>query len=306
MIQHASALQTAAIETRNLSKVFPGEISAVTGCDLEVPRGSVFGLIGRNGAGKSTLIRLLMGLLRPSGGQVAVLGEDMRVASARHRARVSCVPQLPRLPQHIRLNTYAEEISRYYPHWDPKTLHDVLERFDVEPEKYFFAMSGGEQRKAAVSLALASGPEVLLLDEPASGLDPLARRELLRVLVEILAEREGMTVLLSTHIMADLERIADHIGMMDRGRLTLSSPLEDLREGYRRIQMIFEGSEVPEKIRIPGVIREKREGAVLEAVIHITHTGQLDSLKAYPGCRLQEFPISLEDLFIELQKEASS
>ena len=292
-----------AIEARDLGKVFPGNVLAVNGFDLAVPRGAVYGLIGRNGAGKTTAIRLMMGLLRPNRGETALLGENMIAAPAQHRARITFVPQSPRLPQGLTLSEYADEISAYHPRWDADGLRDLLRRFEVQPQKRFFHMSGGEQRKAAVALALAPRPEVILLDEPAAGLDPIARRELLSVLVEALGESEGLTVLLSTHIIGDLERVADHIGIMDRGRITLSAPLDDLREKYCRVQLVFDETDVPAELKIPGVLREQRSGPVLEAVVRLEHPDQLNSVRNLPRTRFREFPLGLEDLFLELQKE---
>lgn len=295
-----------AISARDLAKVFPGNVPAVNGFDLAVPTGAVYGLIGRNGAGKTTALRLLMGLLRPNRGEAALLGENMLTASPRHRARITFVPQSPRLPQGLTLSEYADEIAAFYPQWDADGLSGLLRRFEVDARKRFHQMSGGEQRKAAVALALAPRPEVLILDEPAAGLDPLARRELLAVLVEALGEIEGLTVLLSTHIIGDLERVADHIGIMDRGRITLSAPLDDLRENYCRVQLVFDDTDVPADLKIPGMLREQRSGPVLEAVVRLQHPDQLNSIRALPRTRFREFPLGLEDLFLELQKEGQS
>ncbi|MCC5845115.1 MAG: ABC transporter ATP-binding protein [Verrucomicrobia bacterium] len=295
-----------AIEARDLAKVFPGNVLAVNGFDLAVPQGAVYGLIGRNGAGKTTAIRLMMGLLRANRGESALLGENMLTAPARHRARITFVPQSPRLPQNLTLSEYADEISGYYPRWDSEGFSGMLGRFEVNPRKRFHQMSGGEQRKAAVALALAPRPEALLLDEPAAGLDPVARRELLGALVEALGESEGLTVLLSTHIIGDLERVADHIGIMDRGRIVLSAPLDELRENYCRVQLVFDETDVPPDVKIPGVLREQRSGPVLEAVVRLEHPDQLNSIRALPRTRFREFPLGLEDLFLELQKEGLS
>ncbi|MEW6161139.1 MAG: AAA family ATPase, partial [Verrucomicrobiota bacterium] len=160
--------------------------------------------------------------------------------------------------------------------------------------------SGGQQRKAAILLALAPRPEVILLDEPAAGLDPIARRELINELVAELARGDGCTVLFSTHIITDLERIAEHVGIMDRGRLLLNSRLDELQASSRRIQVIFPGDEAPETFCIPGAMRQETAGPVVTAITRVIDPQFLDSLRRRPGVRVNLFPIGLEELFVEL------
>ncbi len=193
-----------AIEAHSLSKTFPGDVQAVRELDLSVRPGCVYGLIGRNGAGKTTLIRMLMALLRPTDGRAAILGQDMWQADEAHRQRVTYVSQELRLPRKLSVRQLCDYLATLYDRWDAAYADRLVKRFELAAERPIGAMSGGEQRKAAVLLALAARPDVLLLDEPAAGMDPIARRQLIDEIVDVLTDNGGSTVLFSTHIMADL------------------------------------------------------------------------------------------------------
>lgn len=290
----------AVIKTTDLTKTFPGEVVAVTGLDIAVPKGRVYGLIGRNGAGKTTAIRMLMGLLHPSSGQAEVLGRDMWTAPAEHRERVTYVPQEQQVHAWMTLRQLCHYVAHFYTKWDQSYADRLVKRFDLAPDRQVGLMSGGQQRKAAILLALAARPEVLIMDEPAAGLDPIARRELIDELVDAMADGEGRTVLLSTHIISDLERIADYVGIMDRGRIVTSSPLEDLQTKTKRVQVVFDGNLVPEGFQIPGAVRTDISGPVATAVVRLQDESQLEHLGALHGARVNVFPLGLEDIFIEL------
>ncbi len=178
-----------AIEIRGLTKMFPGDVTAVDTLDMTVPQGAVYGLIGRNGAGKTTTLRLLMGLLRPDHGLADVLGADMRTAAPPHRARVMYVSQSQQLYAWMTLVELGYYLSHFYPRWDASRLRRLAQRFEVPLDRQIGVMSGGEQRKAAIVLALAARTEVLLLDEPAGGLDPIARRQLVDEVVDLATAR---------------------------------------------------------------------------------------------------------------------
>ena len=293
-----------AIQAQGLVKRLRGGVTAVDGVDLEIPRGAVYGLIGRNGAGKTTLLRLMMGLLRPSEGSVRVLGAELLDAPRAHRARVAYVSQQQPLPAWMTLDELGRYLSHFYDAWDPVYARALADRFGLEDDRPIGAMSGGEQRKASLLLALAARPEVLLLDEPAAGLDPIARRGLIEELVDVLASGRDCTVVLSTHIIADLERIAESVGIMDRGRIVASDRLDALQSGTKRVQVIVEGD--PRAVEIPGALRTTREGPVTTAIVRLSDPSALDKLAATPGLRVNVFPLGLEDIFVELfgqQKE---
>ena len=289
-----------AIEAADLTKTFPGGVVAVNGLDLAVPRGSVYGLIGRNGAGKTTTLRLLMGLLRPDRGAARVLDRDLWTAPREARARVAYVSQAQQLHAWMTLVELARYVSPFYPRWDDEEAGRLADRFGIPDDYPVGYLSGGEQRKVAILLALATRPDVLLLDEPAAGLDPVARRQLVDELIEAVSRGDGMTVLFSTHILTDLERVAEHVGIMDRGHLVTSSRLEDIRSSTKRVQVIFEGSAAPADFAIPGALRSRAEGPVVTAIVRLADDAQLEPVRRIPGARVNVFPLGLEDIFIEL------
>jgi ABC-2 type transport system ATP-binding protein len=290
----------AAILAQGLSKTFPGGVQAVSSLDLAVPAGAVYGLLGRNGAGKTTAIRLLMGLLRADGGSARVLGQDLWQARPAHRCRVAYVSQEQRLPGWMTLAELCCYASHVHPAWDQPYAERLAGRFGLDLRRQAGAQSGGEQRKAAILLALAARPGVLIMDEPAAGLDPVARRELLDALIESLGEGRGQTVLFSTHIIQDLERVADHVGIMDRGRLACTAPLDALQSSMRRVQIVFPGAAVPDGFTLPGEVRAQRSGPVYTAVVRVAGTDTLEGLDQRLGARVDVFPLGLEDIFIEL------
>lgn len=289
-----------AITATDLAKSYRGGVMAVNGLELTVPRGSVYGLIGRNGAGKTTTLRMLMGLLRPGRGVARVLGHDLWCAPRAIRQRVAYVSQEQQLPSNKCAAELCLDLSRLHERWDFALAGQLAKRFAIRVEAPMTALSGGDQRKVAVLLAFAARPDVLVLDEPAAGLDPIARRQLMEEIVGFLGDGGERTVLFSTHIIEDLERVAEHVGIMDRGRMVVAGRLEDLQTGMRRVQIIFSGNSVPDGFRVPGALRSRAEGPVLTAVVRIDHPSQLQALRAIPGTRVADFPLGLQDFFIEL------
>jgi ABC-2 type transport system ATP-binding protein len=289
-----------AIQTRDLAKTFPGGIVAVSGLDLQVPRGAVFGLIGRNGAGKTTTLRLLMGLLRPDRGTAEMLGMSLWNAPRELRSRVAYVSQAQQLHGWMTLAELCRYTSYFYERWDPAYARELARRWGMDWHRQVGRLSAGEQRKAAMLLAFASRPEVLLLDEPAATLDPIARRELIDEILAALTSGDGCTVLFSTHLIGDLERIAEYVGIMDRGRLIVSERLEDLQRRTKRVQVIFPEFGPPNDFSIPGALRTQTAGPVVHAIATLSDDAQLDNIRRLPGVRVNLFSLGLEEIFIEL------
>jgi len=293
-------MQTPAIEACNLTKTFPAGAVALNGLDLDVPAGAVYGLMGRNGSGKSTLLRLLLGLLKPDNGVARVLGWDFWRAPHRVRCRTAYVSQTQHLPSELTLEELSYCLRHCNPNWDQGHARALSKLWDLPWNRKLGCFSNGEQRKAAILLAFATWPKVLLLDEPAAGFDLVARRELVDQLVEAITQTDGCTVLLSTHLIEDLERVADRIGIIDHGRMALSVRLEDLLNETRRVQVIFEDDETPAGFAIPGALKTRRDGAVVTALVRWPHGGELDALRSSVNGRVQVFSAGLEEIFIEL------
>ena len=288
-----------AIETDRLTKVFDGNKVAVNDLKLKVEKGKVFGLLGRNGCGKTTTLKMVMGLLRPSSGSVKVNGQNMYTSSYEARQKVTYVSQKQQLHDWMSIDELCHYVNHFYVKWDQDFADSLIDKFELERNVAVGLMSGGEQRKVAVILAIASQPEVLILDEPAAGLDPISRRELIDSLVDLLTRIEGCTIILSTHILSDLERIADVIGVMKSGSLSFCEDLETIQNSFRKIQLIFEDGSVPENLQIPGVLKQDIQGPVISALVKIDDISDLDHFKEDSNVRYLEHPVGLEEAFIQ-------
>ena len=218
-----------AITTQGLGKRY-GSKWALRDCTIEVPEGSVTALVGPNGAGKTTLLQLAVGLTRPSAGDVTVLGLSPRDPAL--LARVGFVGQ--EHPLH-RGFTVAETLKlgrKLNPGWDDALAHERVRRLDLPLDRTVGRLSGGQRAQVALTVALAKRPELLLLDEPVASLDPLARREFLNALMEAVSET-GLTVILSSHIVAELERVCDHLVILAQARAELAGPIDEIVAGHR-------------------------------------------------------------------------
>jgi ABC-2 type transport system ATP-binding protein len=288
-----------AIETCNLSRSFGRSVVAVSSLDLRIEPGTVYGLIGRNGAGKTTTLRVLMGLLRADSGEARVLGQNMWNAGAEIRQRVTYVSQGHQAPDWMTLKDLCRYSALFYDRWDEGYARRLATKWELPFDRPMGKLSGGNQRLASLVGALAVRPEVLILDEPAAGLDPIARRGLLEGLTDALVDGPGCTILLSTHLLDDLERLATHVGIMDRGRLVAEGAVEDWQRTMRRVQVVFDGAAPPADFAVPGAVRTQVLGPVMTALTQVTDETQLEGIRRMPGVRVFVFPLSLEELFVD-------
>jgi len=217
-----------AIEIQGLVKSY-GEKHVLTGLDLAVPTGSVLGLLGTNGAGKTTLIKCALGLIRPKQGSARLLGEDSWTLSAATKARIGYVPQVINLYPWMKVRHVIDYTAAFYPNWNHDLVARLMSQWSIPANDRVGPLSVGQLQKVAIVLALGHEPDLLVLDEPAASLDPLARRQFLQMIIE-LAEPGRRTVLFSTHITADLERVADRVAILKSGRIAWHGLLEELKE----------------------------------------------------------------------------
>jgi ABC-2 type transport system ATP-binding protein len=279
-----------------INKAFNGE-SVLRGVSLDIERGSILGLIGRSGAGKTTLMRILLGLLAPDAGSAHVPGEPALALSDRSRRRLGYTPQTPDALGWMRAGDMLEFIGSFYPDWDGEYVAESLLRWNIAPGRRLSTLSLGERQRVALIRALAARPELLVLDEPASALDPVARRELLRELVTLAAE-SGTTVLFSTHIVSDLERVASHVAVLHGHRLLLHAAVDELKESHGLLQLSPEASaRLPAKLAGELSRRRRSDGGLSVLVLRDTRTDWM-SLERDFGGPLQS--LSLEDLFVQL------
>ena len=232
-----------------VSKQYP--LFKLDNIDLELPAGSVMGFIGANGAGKSTTIRILMGLVHHDKGHVKVLGHSMPAEQAAAKLDIGFVSEDMRLYGAASLRWHMEFVRSMYPRWDQLYAETLLRRFDLKPQQRIKGLSHGQRVKAALLLALARRPRLLVLDEPTTGLDPVARHEVLGELMAVLADEER-TILFSSHNTQDVEQISDHITFIDRGRILDSDDKETFLDRWRRLRLVLpEDTALP---HLPGVI----------------------------------------------------
>jgi len=211
-----------------------GGKQVLDGLDLEVPRGSIVGLVGRNGAGKTTLIRCLLGLARPDAGGSALLAEPSWDLPDAAKERLGYVAQKPDHPPWLSVRDCCAYVGSFYRSWDAARVASLVERWELDPKQRVGRLSVGQQQALAVILALGHAPELLILDEPASALDPVARRRFLQTIAGEVAG--GATVLFSTHLTADLERVADRIAILAHGRIVVHDGIDALRARVRRLR----------------------------------------------------------------------
>src|SRR6059058_2082940 len=214
------------IDIHGLTKRFKGK-TAVNRLSLTVPKGAIYAFLGDNGAGKTTTIRMLTGLLRPDAGKASILGHDCWTAAAQLRPHVGYVPERPRFYDWMTVSEIGWFTSGFHkPEFLPR-YQDLTKRFRLDAKAKLQNLSKGQYSKVALALALAPDPEVLILDEPTSGLDLFVRREFLSSMVELAGE--GRTILISSHGISEVERVASHVAFLAEGKLLLSAPIEELR-----------------------------------------------------------------------------
>lgn len=287
------------IETSQLCKSYKDK-QALRGLDLRVPAGSIFGFLGRNGAGKTTTIKTLMGLLRADSGSALVFGSP--VADADHsveiRRRIGFVTEDKELYPYM---TVAE-IIRFTRPLFPKWRHDLerryLEIFELPLKSKIPDLSKGMRSKLMLLLAISRGADLLILDEPTDGLDPAAIEDVLRELVTI-AATSGTTMFFSSHQLAEVDLIADHIGIIDRGRMTISGSLDDIKSRYRRIRVVLDN---PDELALrweDGVESAYQEGRVVSLLASRNVDGIVEQAQSIPGAVVERYPVTLKEIFLK-------
>jgi ABC-2 type transport system ATP-binding protein len=226
------------VTVRELARRF-GKTQALDRVDLEIPRGTVFGLVGENGAGKTTLIKHLLGLLRAQSGTVRVFGRDPVREPVEVLARVGYLSEDRDLPDWMTIDELLRYLRPFYRRWDAAFATHLREQFALDPRARIKGLSQGQRARACLMAALAYRPELLILDEPSTGLDPVVRRDILAAIIRTIAE-EGRTVLFSSHLLDEVERLADWVAMIDRGRIVLCGPLETIKAAHRRLTLRFD------------------------------------------------------------------
>jgi ABC-2 type transport system ATP-binding protein len=286
------------IETNNLKKIY-GEKAAVDGIDLAVERGSIHGFLGRNGSGKTTTIKMLLGLTHPTSGEARVFGlrpED-RKEGVRIRRRIGFVSEDKGLYDHVKVEQMISFTRSFFPNWDLEMERRLIDLFELPLRQSVKKLSKGMRTKLALLLALPRRADLLVLDEPTEGLDPAITEDTLQALVGLAAG--GTTIFFSSHSLSEVEQIADHVSILDRGRIVVEGALDELKENYRRIHMVFE-EEAPEKALVAaGAAQFRRDARSLTVFADRDVETIVDRAYLHNAVSVDVAPVTLKEIFLE-------
>jgi ABC-2 type transport system ATP-binding protein len=284
------------IVTQNLTKYYDSHC-AVNGLNLRVAQGTVYGLLGRNGAGKTTAIKMLLGMAHPSYGRAELLGEEAALLRPETRARIAYLAEGHPLYRWMTIGQAVRFSRAFYARWDQHLLEQILDHFELSERRRIRRLSRGQQAQVALALAVATDPELLILDDPTLGLDTVVRRDFLESLIQII-QRRGRTILFSSHILGDVERVADRIGILVDGVLRVDCPTDHFKDSVRKVLLEFDG-DPPELSDIPGLVNRRQVGRKLELVVVGFNEGHRQSFESLHPRGVEVIDFNLEDAFIE-------
>ena len=296
-------MSTSAIRAEQLGKSF-GSFRALDGLTFSVPTGSIYGLLGPNGAGKTTTIKILMNLIESTDGHAEVLGRRTEKLEWRDFQRIGYVSENQVLPEEMRVGELLDYLRPYYPTWDPALCDDLKRQFDLPMDRRLKNLSRGMKMKAALLSSLAFRPELIVLDEPFSGLDPVVREDFSRGLLSSVTESEW-TVFLSSQDVEEVERLCDWVGILGAGRLVISEPLEQLLRRFQRIEITLpvEASNANPLTPDANILRLEHAGTRL-SFVHQRFAGEetLAALHAKlpPGSVVENFALTLREIYLAL------
>ncbi len=275
-----------------------GQARVVDNVSLQVPAGCVYGLLGRNGAGKSTLIKMLMGMVQPDSGRATLLGEDVTELRPQTRGQIAYLAEGHPLYRWMTVGGAARFTKGFFAPdaWHDRFLADVLDHFGISLKQKIGRLSNGQRAQVSLALALASDPQLLILDDPTLGLDTVVRRDFLESMIHLI-QRSGRTILFSSHILGDVERVADRIGILVDGVLRVDCPTDYFKAALRRVVLEFTGS-VPRYPDCPGLVSQRQIGGKLELVFVGYGEEQAEIARSLGAARVEVLEMNLEDAFI--------
>ncbi len=288
-----------AIRIKNFTKRY-GKITAVDGLTLDVPKGSIFGLLGQNGAGKTTMIRTMLNLLQPTEGSIEVLGLDSVKESLEVRKRIGYLPEEPTYYTWMTVDEIVGFNAAFYPSWDQDLADKLLDDLGLPRDRKLSSLSRGMQAKVGLVMALGPRPELLILDDPTSGLDPVVRHEFLEAMIANV-QSEGGTVFFSTHLLHEMERIADEVAIIHEGKLRLRGSLESVKKDFKKLRVIYPNV-VPEVFPVEGIVRADRNHHQALLTVQKYDPVMDEALMAAGAETIEVLDLSLEEIFVEMVK----
>ncbi len=278
----------------NLAKSF-GRKQVFENLSLTLEKGKVYGLLGRNGEGKTTLIRIIMGVIPADGGEMFYHGQAIGFGDATYKRDVGYIPEDPFFYGEMKVGELLNFNAAFYARWDIRRAEDYLRMFAIDSRARIKTLSRGMKLKLGFLVALAAGPELLILDDPTSGIDVPTRHDFLQDIIRELADA-GTTVLFSTHMVHELERIVERLVILHGGRLIVDQDYEALRSMIKRVRLAFEGS-LPEKMDLAGVLAESKDENRVELVIFPWNEAIKKRIEAMSPSRLEIESLNLEEIF---------
>jgi ABC-2 type transport system ATP-binding protein len=290
------------IQVENLVKYYDGRC-VLDGIDFAVPRGCIYGLLGRNGAGKTTIIRILLGLEPATRGRTLLLDADSANLPAKTRGRIGCVAEGHNLIQNYKVGRLIKLCKDLSLQWNDVFFNHLIETFRLPTDRKVRDLSMGMRAQLNLSLAMAIDPELLILDDPTLGLDTVARRQFLELAIEVI-QKQGRTILFCSHILSDVERIADRVGILAAGKLVVDCPLEQLKERVRKLRVIFPEA-APANLYLTEIVNRQVQGREMVLTVANWNKQKQTILDTFKPSSCTEVPMSLEDIFIECTKPSA-
>src|SRR5437773_7097886 len=292
---------SAIVETFDLKKNYAA-VEAVRGIDLRVGAHSICAFLGQNGAGKSTTLRMLLGMIRPTSGTGRIFGLDIAKEddSVRIRERAAFVAEDKRLYEYMTVGQILRFTRSFFPRWRADLEHRLLQQFELPIERKIRKLSKGMRTKLALLLAFARGGDLLILDEPTEGLDPVSVEQVLQMIVSLVAE--GATVFFSSHQITEVEQIADHVIMIDCGKIVLDAPMDSVKNEYRHIQAVFPEPVGKRDFEFAGIERVYSEGPVVSLIASRNVDAIVERVRGMQANSIDVAPPSLRGIFLETVK----
>ncbi|MFC1704281.1 ABC transporter ATP-binding protein [Candidatus Omnitrophota bacterium] len=287
------------IEIKNISKSF-NKKGVLKNLSLNIPKGSVFGLLGKNGAGKTTLLKCALGLLKVSSGNISVLSDNPWDFSEKTKEKLGYVPQSDRIYPWLTVGQLIYYTASFYNHWNKQLVEKLIKEWEVDLNEKYGLLSEGQAQKVSIILSLGHEPELLVFDEPVASLDPSARRQFLKTILEVLSERE-CTMFFSTHITSDLERVADQVAVLKNGGIDFCGELDQLKDEVKRLRITSHQS-IPKNFNLEGFIH--CESSINKAIISVRGYKKeiKERIEKDLSATVEVEDLNLEEIFLELNR----